>query len=191
MNERADAAYNTGSGGSTTYERWGRKTCPDNDATLVYEGFMGGGSNVKTGDGTMYLCLPLTPSYKPSKNITNHPKASIFTSMYETDQYMGYDAPCAVCYVPRTAKLMIPGINTCPDDSWTTEYIGLLKSSFDGTVNSKQYVCIDKDPETVTDRKHFSTTGGLYPVIANCLGMPCGPGGYTADVPIACVICTK
>lgn len=48
------------------------------------------------------------------------PKLGIFTD--STDDQ---NVPCARCYAPRSARMMIPAKRTCPKD-WSREYEGWL-----------------------------------------------------------------
>ncbi|XP_068731841.1 short-chain collagen C4-like isoform X1 [Montipora capricornis] len=176
-----------------SYNRWGRKSCAGN-ATTIYKGFMGSGFYSQSGGGSNYLCLPDNPVFdetSPSWQST----ATIYGTEYETGSFprlshlQNHQAPCAVCYVSaRASQVMIPATNSCAS-GWTKEYTGYLMTSHYGHVHETEFVCIDKDPETVPG-SHTDTNGAvLYVVQSNCGTLPCKP--YIEGHELTCVVCSK
>ena len=85
-----------------------------------------------TGSGANHLCLVEDPQwgyYEDGKG-----GAAVFGAEYRTgvsfsnggrgffgDALNNQDAVCAVCRIPRTTSVMIPGRNTCYQ-GWSLEY---------------------------------------------------------------------
>ncbi|XP_060566518.1 uncharacterized protein LOC132725411 [Ruditapes philippinarum] len=97
----------------TTYIRWGRTTCPGK-AVLVYDGYVAGSDHLKSGTAVNPLCLPKDPDY--DKYLSGFQfSGRIYGAEYQTDRYpewaylQDHDIPCAVCRIPRTNVLMVPG----------------------------------------------------------------------------------
>ncbi len=180
--------------GGVAYERWGRTDCPSG-AEEVYSGFIGGAWYDDYGNGAEYICLPEDPVYVEQSTIAAQYQAWIYSTEYRTNdlgfstptQY--YDAPCVVCHVPRSAKIMIPAHTACPT-SWTTEYTGYLMSTAYGNINNKNYVCVDMNAKTMLGSEANTQGALLYFVTANCDNsfMPCLP--YVQNTPLTCVVCT-
>ncbi len=178
--------------GGAVYERWGRKVCPSG-ADKVYEGFMGGGWFTSNGDGAEYICLPEDPDYIDRSTVQY--QSYIYSTEYRTENLVFsnptelYDAPCTVCRVPRSTKMVIPAKASCPS-SWTMEYTGYYMSASHIHGNNKNYVCIDGNAETLFGSQENTEGALLYFVTANCETsfLPCLP--YIRDVPITCVVCT-
>ncbi|XP_068685703.1 short-chain collagen C4-like isoform X2 [Montipora foliosa] len=176
-----------------SYNRWGRTSCSGN-ATVVYTGFMGSGFYTQIGGGSNYLCLPDNPVFdeiSPGWQGT----AAIYGTEYETGSFprlshlQDHQAPCAVCYVSaRASQVMIPATNNCPS-GWTKEYTGYLMTSHYAHAHESEFVCIDKDAETVPG-SHTDTNGALlYVVQSTCGTLPCKP--YTQGHELTCVVCSK
>ncbi|XP_019617288.1 PREDICTED: short-chain collagen C4-like isoform X7 [Branchiostoma belcheri] len=188
-----------GAGGSV-YIRWGRTTCADNGgAELVYSGVAGGTHYTQSGGGTNYQCLPTDPQWGRYQDGVQGWKAYMYGAEYDLNtnapfdsSFDNHDVPCAVCYVPtRGSKLMIPARNTCYS-GWTREYHGYLMASHYSHAGSKEYVCVDEQPEAVPGA-HANHNGALfYPVEARCGSLPCSPHGhYVEGRELTCVVCTK
>ncbi|XP_078698972.1 uncharacterized protein LOC144926242 [Branchiostoma floridae x Branchiostoma belcheri] len=186
-----------GAGGSV-YIRWGRKTCTDNTgAELVYSGVAGGTHYTHPGGGTNYQCLPTDPQWGRYQNGVQGWKAFMYGAEYQLNTNIPFgstslhddNVPCAVCYVPtRGSKLMIPARNTCYS-GWTREYRGYLMASHYSHAGSKEYVCVDEQPEAVPGG-HANHDGALfYPVEARCGSLPCPR--YVEGRELTCVVCTK
>ncbi|XP_048582455.1 short-chain collagen C4 isoform X2 [Nematostella vectensis] len=183
------------SGGGVQYVRWGRTLCPSY-SELVYKGRMAGEHYTHTGGGVNYLCLTENPVYGKYKDGLQ-PGSLLYTTEYEvtssnpfTKNVHGHDAPCAVCYVSsRSATLLIPGTNVCPA-GWSREYHGYLMTAHRGHAHPYEFICVDKEPETLIGSS--GGTGGalLYPVSGVCgHGVPCGP--YVAGRELTCAVCTR
>ena len=103
-----------------------------------------------------------------------------------------HNAPCAVCMATsRCSLLMIPAKTNCPT-SWTTEYVGYLMSAAQNHILATEYVCVDKDPESVAGLDAINWVQGstLFDhVEASCNGMACPP--YDDEKELTCVVCTR
>ena len=98
-------------------------------------GYSAGRHYRQAGGGSNYLCLPEEPRWKGHLNSSGAVVGWLFGAEYRMYNFQevllsgsnnggsrafhGQPAPCAVCYVPhRSAHLMIPASDTCPD-GWT------------------------------------------------------------------------
>ncbi|VDI47796.1 Hypothetical predicted protein [Mytilus galloprovincialis] len=57
------SSFNTIPSIGTTYIRWGRKQCPNNNTELIYSGFAGGSHYTDPGAAAEYVYLPPDPNY--------------------------------------------------------------------------------------------------------------------------------
>ncbi|XP_019643780.1 PREDICTED: short-chain collagen C4-like [Branchiostoma belcheri] len=185
-----------GAGGSV-YIRWGRKTCADNGgAELVYSGVAGGTHYNEPGGGTNYQCLPTDPQWGRYQDGVQGAKAYIYGAEYQLHSNVPFgstllddNVPCAVCYVPtRGSKLMIPARNTCYS-GWTREYHGYLMAEKFDHPGSKEYVCVDEQPEVIQGGQADQNGALFYPVEARCGSLPCP--NYVDGRELTCVVCTK
>ena len=176
-----------------TYERWGRTTCGGN-AERVYEGYMANGYTDHTGTGSKYICLPETPTYVQTEEVQF--PGLLYSTEYQTGDKVfsspthDYDAPCAVCYVPRSAMIMIPAQVACPNP-WNLEYNGYLMSNYIDHPNAYDHVCVDEYPETIPGSNENRNGALLYFDATDCgvSFIPCLP--YKNRVPLSCVVCTR
>ncbi|XP_045163825.2 uncharacterized protein LOC123528146 [Mercenaria mercenaria] len=176
---------------ANTYTRWGRSTCPGN-ATLVYEGFAAGSDHSHKGAAVNHLCLPRDPNWN---NNTKTPSALalIYGGEYETFNGIfhtlhDHDVPCAVCRVPRTNIIMVPGKNACYQN-YVLEYKGYLMAGHYGHPASTEYVCVDGEPEKARNSIVSNHNGVLfYFVRAKCGSLKCPP--YKEDDDLTCVVCS-
>ncbi len=182
--------------GGVVYTRWGRTTCPDTGAELLYEGITAGSEYNQYGGGVNYLCLPEEPeysAYQPGDQSHNY----LHGAEYETfnagplSSLFNHNPPCAVCYVPmRVTVLMLPARLTCPP-KWTLEYNGYLMSERGIHQHSSTFECVDKDPESIPGSA-TNTNGALFHFNeAKCKtgGIPCPP--YDPEKEITCAVCSK
>ncbi len=154
---------------------------------------MGGGWFTVSGNGAEYICLAEDPDYIYQSTVSQF--SLIYSTEYRTQDKVfdnpteEYDAPCAVCLAPRSAKMMIPGKASCPN-SWTVEYSGYLMSASHTHGSNKNYVCIDGHAKTILGSQDNTEGALLYFVVANCdrSFLPCLP--FIKNVPITCVVCT-
>ena len=152
-------------------------------------GIMGGEGYNHPGGGANYLCLPHNPKYDKYKD--GHQDAGyVYGTEYEVSQYSGdpfkrsihnHDAPCVVCFAKsRGSMLMMPARNDCPS-GWTEEY--------HDHKHSRNFVCVDGDPEYVPGT-HANKDGALlYAVEGVCGSLPCLP--YVSGRELTCAVCTK
>ena len=100
-----------------------------------------------------------------------------------------YDAPCVVCFVKsRGSMLMMPARNDCPS-GWTEEYHGYLMTEYYSHAHSKDFICLDGDPEYVPGSQASRNGALLYPVQGRCGSLPCLP--YVEGRELTCAVCTK
>ncbi len=176
------------------YTRWGRTTCPDTGAELLYEGIAAGSDYNQYGGGVNYLCLPEEPeysAYQPGDQTHNY----LYGTEYQTWnagplRYIAeHNAPCAVCYVQtRETVLMLPARLTCPSN-WTLEYNGYLMSERYIHKHSSTFECVDINPETIPGSAP-NTDGAMFHFNeAKCNGIPCPP--YDPQKEITCAVCSK
>ena len=98
---------------------------------IIVSGFAAGAYFNTHGDGGADLqCMPLDPEY--DKFGFGGAYALLHGTEYETgkvgifsDRTDQQNMPCARCYAPRSANMMIPAKRTCPKH-WSKEYEGLL-----------------------------------------------------------------
>ena len=158
---------------------------------------MGGEHYTHYGGGSQYLCLPSNPKYDKYQN--GHQAAGyVYGTEYEVGQYnrnpfdknlQDHDAPCAVCFIKsRGSMLMMPARNDCPS-GWTEEYHGYLMTEYYGHKHSREFICVDGNPEYVHGSKHNKNGALLYAVEGVCGSLPCGP--YVAGRELTCAVCTK
>ena len=168
-------------------------------------GYSAGRHYSQAGGGSNYLCLPEEPRWKGHLNSSGGAVGWLFGAEYRmynfqevllsgsnnggSQKFHGRPAPCAVCYVPhRSAHLMIPASDTCPD-GWTQEYDGYLMAEKDASDNhSRNYVCVDGAPEVAVGPIE-QTQALLYFVKVGCGTLPCSK--YHNSWELSCVVCTK
>ena len=160
-------------------------------------GIIGGEHYTHSGGGSQYLCLPRNPKYDKYQN-GYQSGGRVYGTEYEVSGNNGnpfdrnlhdHDAPCAVCFVKsRGSMLMMPARNDCPS-GWTEEYHGYLMTEHHGHKHSREFICIDGNPEYVHGSKDNKDGALLYPVEGVCGSLPCLP--YVAGRELTCAVCTK
>ncbi|XP_067932883.1 uncharacterized protein [Watersipora subatra] len=182
-----------GSGGGSSYIRWGRKSC-DNSSELLYTGLAAGHYFGHEGGSSEYTCLPSKPEY--NSYLAGDQGNYIYGAEYQTSSNIcssrmhDQNVPCSRCYLPsRSTTIMIPAKRTCPT-SWNKEYEGYLMSGHHTQKRAYSYVCMDKEPESLTG-SHANTDGALFYFVqgsCNRLGY-CPP--YIDGAELTCVVCSK
>jgi len=175
--------------GGSTYVRWGRTTCPET-SELVYDGYAGGGNYGETGSGTNYLCLPKDPEWTQEQSTSNY--GYIHGAEYVTpgsilEALQDHDVPCAICRSNSTNVLVVPAKQTCYT-GWIREYTGYLMSGYLGHPASKEYICMDGNPEAIQGTYAYKLRALFYFQKAKCGSLPCQP--YKEGWDITCVVCT-
>ena len=95
--------------------------------------------------------------------------------------------PCAVCLVPLSNTIMVPGTDLCPS-GWTLQYWGFLVAAKTHLYPS-DYMCLAQDPEGNLFVR-ITETMDFYTVAAWCNGgLRCPP--YLWSKTILCAICSK
>ena len=163
-----------------TYTRWGKTTCPTG-AELVYSGRAGGSRHNVQGGSAEKLCLPDNPDYiSETAGVTSHHPSIIYGAEYKLPvgplmNATEYNAPCAICFVPsRASVIMIPAKTVCPS-SWTREYYGYLTTNFDNHRRSS-FTCLDNSPEGVPGTETSTVNAAFfYYTITTCDGLSCPP----------------
>jgi len=175
------------------YVRWGRTNC-SGDAQVVYSGFIASGYYTHKGGGGEYICLPNKPKY--GKYTSGFDRGGrIYGTEYEDSfpfnrNVQEHDAPCVVCYVrSRGTQLMMPARDDCPR-GWTEEYHGYLMTEHHGHTMSRNFICVDQEPESVPG-SHSNHNGALlYLVEPDCGHLSnCPP--YHSGRELTCAVCTK
>ena len=181
--------------GGVVYTHWGNNNCSDTetDTETLYAGIVVGSGHYYNyyGGGANYLCLPdegpqnLNTTYKGNQ-------AYLYGTEYDSpilSVNKNENVPCAVCYTPTKAvRLMIPGRLNC-SPSWTKEYEGYLMTARYSQYSNQNYICVDKESESLPNLANNMYGASLYHVTARCSGIPCPP--YTDKKYITCVVCTK
>jgi hypothetical protein len=160
-------------------------------------GYAGGSYFGHQGAAASYLCLPSDPQWMSYLDGRDNTGGLVYGAEYEITTAQksllgdihNHDVPCAVCQsTTRATSLMIPARTSCYGN-WHLEYNGYLMSGHYGHGGATDYVCVDKNPETIPG-SNADTNGKLfYFVEAACGSLPCGP--YIEGREIACAVCTK
>ena len=120
--------------------------------------------------GTEYEIYPNNPFSKSREDLHNH------------------DAPCAACYTYRSATIMIPSRQTCPN-GWDKEYGGYIMAAAYHHKGKATYVCVDKDPEVRVGSIPDLNGAAFYNTEAECGSLPCPP--FVQGRELTCVVCSK
>ena len=156
----------------------------------MYEGYAAGSHHTHAGGGANYVCLPRDPLFED--DITGGSRSLMYGAEYEIpsgvlNSLHDHDVPCAVCRTPRTNVLMIPGRNQCYND-WKLEYHGFLMSDYYGHASSKEYACMDSDPESLNSGTTNDNGALFYLVEGRCGSLKCPP--YIEGREITCAVCS-
>ncbi|XP_063438520.1 short-chain collagen C4-like [Mytilus trossulus] len=179
---------------STTYIRWSRKQCPNNDYTeLVYSGYVGGGNHDEKGSAVEPVCLPKDPDFVKTSGGFEYSRmygAEFNSNNFFASNSQYQDVPCAVCRVRQASSIiMIPGKNRCYT-GWNMEYNGYLASNYYYYPAAGSYICIDIQPEYVDGGSSWNGQSKLFFfVVAKCGSLRCPP--YKEGYPLTCVVCSK
>ncbi|XP_060599939.1 uncharacterized protein LOC132753472 [Ruditapes philippinarum] len=184
-----------------TYTRWGRTSCPTG-ATTIYVGFAGGSNYKHSGAAANYLCLSKKPTFDVFSQVPFKSFIFTFTRYYTTFLYgaeyqtsdtpfsslYNHEVPCAVCQVPRTSAIMIPGQDNCPRN-FRLEYAGYLMAGLHTHAAASEFVCVDKHPTEDEYSSSGDAQGKLfYFVQAACGSLKCLP--YKRKKMIKCAVCS-
>lgn len=195
-----------GSGGGSTYIRWGRNTCEK--AEVIYNGI------AVASSGSNPICLPKYDQSNSGISLKNVPpvfdfdvagRASIEGRSKELtpvgvkhDHYVHSSLLCALCFLPGLpAPTVIIGTHRCPKlGEWRLEYYGQLVTGYYGT--GSDYICVDleKAAQRPGPGHRYVRTGQsfaylLHPVNTDCHGEPAGcPSGKRFEE-IPCAVCTR
>ena len=161
----------------------------------MYSGRAGGSLFSAQGGAAEKICLPDDPDYIPATaGVTARYPSRVYGAEYEffvgpLENATEHNAPCAICFVPaRASVIMIPAKTVCPS-SWTREYYGYLTTNYDGHRRSS-YTCLDNSPEGIPGTETSTTaTAFFYYTITTCNGLSCPP--YENNRILSCVVCTK
>jgi hypothetical protein len=174
-----------------TYTRWGRSSCPPG-VTTVYNGFTAGSFHWHEGAAANHVCLSKKPKYHYH---SKKPRwtTRIYGAEYEThdsiwDNLRDHEIPCAVCLIPRTSVIMIPGRNDCPDN-FKLEYEGYLMAGYYTHPAATEYICFDRYSTAAEYSSPVNHNGAVfYFVEATCGSLKCRP--YESGQQITCAVCS-
>ncbi|KAL4238239.1 hypothetical protein ACF0H5_002952 [Mactra antiquata] len=169
-----------GTGGGSTYVRWGNRACPLNGTSTLYSGYTAGSYYDHTGGAANNLCLPPDPQWDYYDDRINNNN-----QIYGAEYDMGWDngdietrffgkavrnddVPCAVCYSQRSETIMIPARLDCYP-GWTKEYSGYLMSGIYRHHSPTMYSCVDKAVQTVVGG-HGDQNGRLFYLVEGICG---------------------
>ena len=118
-----------------------------------------------TGAPANYLCLTRNPDWD-NTNLKPASVALIYGAEYETykgvlHDLLNHDVPCAVCRVPRSHIVMLPGKNTCFGD-YIIEYTGYLLTGLSIHKAASEYVCVDGEAEKASESNVHNHNGALF-----------------------------
>ena len=85
---------------------------------------------------------------------------------------------------------MVPARNVCPSADWTLEYKGYLMS-MRNDLKTTEYVCVDRNAESIPGTEGQTNESLLYPVESRCIeggSLKCGP--YVDGYELTCAVCT-
>ena len=175
--------------------RWGRSVCPSG-AETIYNGIASGSKYNLDGGSDQTLCLPNDPEYFSGDTLKSH-AGTLWGIRYEVyprtasvplNKRSGFEVPCAMCYVDRSAILTIPARHTCPT-GWTLEYNGYLMSEYTKRNRPrKDTICADRIGESAETYAPYPSVNYLMNVHCDT-GLTCPP--YAADKPLTCAVCSK
>ena len=163
----------------------------------MFTGFTAGSHYGHPGGGSNYICLKSKPEWGKYKDgfqsngyiygteytiYANNPFSKSLKSLHH------HDAPCAACYTPKSATIMIPAGNTCPN-GWDKEYGGYVMAEGYAHKGRTTYVCVDEDPEVRAGSGQNKAGALLFNTEAQCGSLPCPP--YVAGRELTCVVCSK
>ncbi|XP_071124077.1 uncharacterized protein [Mytilus edulis] len=163
----------------TTYIRWGRKQCPNNNTELIYSGFAGGSHYTDPGAAAEYVCLPPDPNYvKTSGGEYGRMIGAEFDSNFFAANANDEDVPCALCRAERATLV-----------GWKIEYYGYLASGNHVHAAATAYVCVELNPEYIIGGVDQHLGKLFYEVLSRCGSLKCPP--YIDNYPLTCVVCSK
>ena len=164
----------------------------------MFTGYTAGPHYNHSGGGSNYICLHSQPEWGRYTNGLQHYGAYIYGTEYEIfannpfskSRYALHsnDAPCAACYTPKRATIMIPARTTCPD-GWGKEYGGYVMAETYNHKGRTTYVCVDGDPEVRAGGSANMDGALFYNAEAACGALPCPP--YVNGRELTCVVCSK
>ena len=123
--------------------------------------------------------------------VDNKPKPRWYGYVYGSE-YKGiigsrrHEVPCSVCRSPLSTTIVVPGTLFCPA-GWMLQYSGRLVSQFNPLFAS-DYVCLDGNPEPLTERSEMSNGNLVLYVLAVCGSLPCPP--YVNETVMTCAVCS-
>ena len=174
-----------------TYTRWGRSSCPTG-ATTVYDGFTAGSHYTHRWGAANHICLSKEPKYDSRTNKVRW-STYIYGAEYEThdsfwNSLVDHEIPCAVCQIPRTSVIMVPGRDDCPEN-FKLEYGGYLMAGHHTHASSTEYLCFDANPTATEYSSPVNHDGALFHFVqAGCGSLKCQL--YIAGQFITCAVCS-
>ena len=133
----------------------------------------------------VYLTIPITSTQQQVLLLVIQAQSMMLNNFLLVHLH---NAPCAVCFIPtRAAVVMVPAKTACPP-SWTREYYGYLTTNYD-IHHRSSYTCLDINPEGVPGSGASSASAFFYYTITTCNGLSCPP--YENNRILSCAVCTK
>ena len=151
-----------------------------------------------TGSAAEYLCLPKLPTWgdfnDASQTNSQYLKGAEYEATSRSTNLFGktlynHNVPCAVCRSRRrVSAMMVPARQDCVP-GWHREYFGYLMSGRYNQAAASQFVCVDREPESVPGSVSDQNGKLFYFVEGICGSLPCPP--YENNREITCSVCTK
>ncbi|XP_070174281.1 uncharacterized protein [Littorina saxatilis] len=173
----------------TTYVRWGHSSCPGT-SDMIYSGIIGGSHQKSVGGAGNHLCMTSHPVFDTHAQPSLNGHAYVYGSEYDICPEAGCDTTpaCAVCRVPHSSSVVIPGTNACTV-GWTKEYSGYIMAGYPGYPGSSEFICVDSEIVHVHGSQTNDDENDLYYTHAKCGALPCPP--YEDEKIVTCVVCSK
>ncbi|KAK3084570.1 hypothetical protein FSP39_015632 [Pinctada imbricata] len=117
--------------------------------------------------------------------------SAIYGAKYDSDADFfgtknGDGLPCAVCRSSSdVTSVMIPARRTCYK-SWRKQYNGYLATNRDGSYGSKDYICINEDPDSFATAEDHGLRAIFQSTVASCGSLACPP--YINYRRLTCVV---
>ena len=180
----------------STYTRWGADKCPDK-SRMLYDGFMTNGHYNDKGGGANFQCLARGPEYNNKEGQGDAQGARLIiaefwtgslpkTTAYGKAKY--HDAGCAVCEVPSSAVLTIPGTQKCPS-GYEVEYKGMIFAGRAADNHLQEHICVDDAPAIVLGSKNTYARGGIARFLPVEINAPPIANGYKTNREVGCAVC--
>ena len=163
----------------------------------MFTGYTASSHYFHSGGGSNYICLHSQPEWGrytdgfQSYGYIHGTEYQIYTNnpfSKSTQALAENDAPCAACYITKSATIMIPARKTCPE-GWSKEYGGYVMAEKHEHKGRTTYVCVDGDPDVRAGGGADRHGALFYNTEATCGSLPCPP--FVQGRELTCVVCSK